>query len=151
MEAWEGWVTCSKAHSEWGKSPRVTPSPHWGRQRAGGNIKASFGSSFYHWWAGGLWTSSLNSLSVSFLLCKMEIITVPTLRDCPGDWEKVRAKCLAQCLTYSKNPLLLEASSVPHIVLSAFHVKLFEPCNNSRTHHHHYFTNEETGTKRSET
>lgn len=57
------------------------------------------------------------------------------------------AKCLIQCLTYNKNPVLLEASSVPGTVPGALHVKVFDPYNKSRTHHHQ-FTNEESEAQR---
>lgn len=59
------------------------------------------------------------------LIYEMETIIVFSLGDCSGDWEKVCARFLGQCLTCNKNPPALEACFVPVIVLRALYVTLF--------------------------
>lgn len=108
MEAREGGMTCPEAHAEW--SHLVSPSRHVPLGQTKGSLATSrfclsLASAAYE-----LQTNSLNSVSLSFLICTTEIIVIPNLKDFSRDWVKVYAKRLGQCPTYNKSPCSLRAS-----------------------------------------
>lgn len=140
MEAWEAWVICPKAHGEW--SNLVSPSWHSPRgQSVVGQIKVLFESYLCHLWTEWLQTNSLNSVSNSFLTHTTEIIIiVSNLRDFS------RWSCMQNAWDSAWHIIRIHI----HWRLfcswhcsSAFHAKLFDPYNNSRTSHHDYLLNEE--------